>query len=107
LGYLSKSARRESLLTALRSVAQGNRYLPDDVARQLNVARVGPTITAREREVLNGIAAGLPNKQIASALDISEFTVKRHVSQILYKMSVNDRAQAVVEAIRRGLVKSP
>jgi len=107
LGYLSKSARRESLLTALRSVAQGNRYLPDDVARQLNVARVGPTITAREREVLNGIAAGLPNKQIASALDISEFTVKRHVSQILYKMSVNDRAQAVVEAIRRGLVQSP
>jgi DNA-binding NarL/FixJ family response regulator len=105
LGYVSKSASRAELLTALRTVAQNRPYLPADVARRLTTARLGPAITAREREILAHIAAGHANKQIASELSISEFTVKRHVSHILDKMSVNDRAQAAVEAIRRGLVK--
>ena len=68
-------------------------------------ARMGPAITAREREVLAYIAAGHANKQIAAELSISEFTVKRHVSHILEKLAVNDRAQAVVEGLRRGLVR--
>lgn len=107
LGYVSKSASRAELLTALRTVAQNRPYLPADVARRLAAARLGPAITAREREILAHIAAGHANKQIAAELNISEFTVKRHVSHILDKMSVNDRAQAAVEAIRRGLVKLP
>lgn len=105
LGYVSKSASRAELLTALRTVAQNRPYLPADVGRRLATARLGPAITAREREILAHIAAGHANKQIAAELNISEFTVKRHVSHILDKMSVNDRAQAAVEAIRRGLVK--
>lgn len=107
LGYVSKSSSREELLDALRTVAQGRPFLPAEVARRLAAARLGPAITAREREILAHIAAGHANKQIASELNISEFTVKRHVSHILDKMSVNDRAQAAVEAIRRGLVKLP
>jgi DNA-binding NarL/FixJ family response regulator len=107
LGYVSKSASRAELLTALRTVGQNRSYLPSDLGRRLAAARLGPAITLREREILAHIAAGHANKQIAAELNISEFTVKRHVSHILDKMSVNDRAQAAVEAIRRGLVKLP
>lgn len=107
LGYVSKSAARDELLTALRAVAQNRRHLPPEVARRLAAARLGPSITTREREILAHIAAGHANKEIAAMLNISEFTVKRHVSHILDKMSVNDRAQAAVEAIRRGLLKMP
>lgn len=107
LGYLQKSSSRSELLAAVRAVAQGRKHLPADVARRLAAAKLGPAITAREREILGHIAAGHANKEIAAALSISEFTVKRHVSHILEKMSVNDRAQAAVEAIRRGLVKLP
>lgn len=107
LGYIPKSASRTDLLVALRMVARGSRYLPPDIAQRLNEVRLGPVITAREREVLTQIAAGLANKEIAQKLNISEFTVKRHVGQILDKMAVNDRAQAAVEAIRRGLLDLP
>lgn len=107
IGYVPKSASRDELLAGLRAVAQGRRHLPADLAQRLAAARLGPAITPREREILAHIAAGRANKEIAAALAISEFTVKRHVSHILEKMAVNDRAQAVVEAIRRGLVKLP
>jgi DNA-binding NarL/FixJ family response regulator len=107
LGYIPKSGPRDGLLSALRTVARGVRSLPPEIARRLTEVRLGPAITAREREVLTQIAAGLANKEIAAKLNISEFTVKRHVGQILDKMGVNDRAQAVVEAIRRGLVDLP
>ncbi len=58
----------------------------------------------REREILVLIAAGRANKEIASAFAVSEDTVKRHVSNILEKLEVNDRAQATAEAIRRGII---
>ena len=105
LGYLQKSASREELLTALRGVAQGRRYLVPELARRLNALRLGPAITPREREILALIANGRANKEIAAVLDVSEDTVKRHVSHILEKLNVNDRAQATAEAIRRGIVK--
>ncbi len=107
VGYLSKSAPREELLKALRQVNGEGRYIPPEVARQLSEIRSGPVITVREREVLTHIAEGFANKEIAAKLEISEFTVKRHVAQILSKMEVNDRAQAAVEAIRRGLIEMP
>ncbi|MBI4626802.1 MAG: response regulator transcription factor [Verrucomicrobia bacterium] len=105
LGFLQKSASREELLAALRSVAQGRRHLSPEIARRLNALRLGPAITPREREILALIARGRANKEIAAVLDISEDTVKRHVSHILEKLDVNDRAQATAEAIRRGIVK--
>lgn len=107
LGYIPKSTSRDHLLEALRTVGAGRKFLPAEVAQRLATARLGPAITAREREILAHIAAGCANKEIAAALSISEFTVKRHVSHILEKMAVNDRAQAVVEALRRGLLKLP
>jgi DNA-binding NarL/FixJ family response regulator len=105
LGYVQKSASRDELLAALRSVAQGRRYLAPEIARRLNQLRLGAAVTPREREILAMIAAGRANKEIAAALEISEDTVKRHVSHILEKLNVNDRAQATAEAIRRGILK--
>lgn len=107
LGYLQKSASRDELLAALRQVARGARSLPPEVARRLAALRLGPAITPREREILALIAAGRANKEIASELGVSEDTVKRHVSHILEKLDVNDRAQATAEAIRRGIIKVP
>jgi len=104
-GYVQKSASRDDLMAAMRCVARGGRYVPGDLARRLTQLRLGAAITVREREVLAMIAAGRANKEIAAALDISEDTVKRHVSHILEKLDVNDRAQATAEAIRRGIVK--
>lgn len=107
LGYLQKSASRDELLTALRAVAQGRRYLAPELERRLGALRRGPAVTLREREILALVAAGRANKEIAGALGISEDTVKRHVSHILEKLNVHDRAQATAEAIRRGIIHMP
>lgn len=103
-GYLHKSAKRDELVLALRRVAAGEMHVPPAVLRRLSAMRGGPSVTAKEREVLALIAAGRANKEIAGILQVSEDTVKRHVSNILEKLQVNDRAQATVEAIRRGIV---
>jgi len=105
LGYLQKSASRDELLSALRLVARGEQHVAPDLAGRLEALRQGPNVTAREREVLALIAAGRANKEIAAIFGISEDTVKRHVSHILEKLNVNDRAQATAEAIRRGIVR--
>ncbi|TLD68244.1 response regulator transcription factor [Phragmitibacter flavus] len=104
-GYLQKTATREELITALRLVASGNRYLPSDLAQRLTHLQTGPTITPREREIIALVAQGSANKEIGAQLGISEDTVKQHVSRILQKLGVKDRAQATAEAIRRGIVK--
>lgn len=104
LGYLQKSSSREDLLTAIRSVARGEQSLPAEIAQRLKIRQLEPEITPREREILTLITRGNANKEIAASLGISEDTVKQHVSRILLKLKVNDRAQATAEAIKRGLV---
>jgi DNA-binding NarL/FixJ family response regulator len=105
LGYLQKSSSRDDLLKAIRTVAKGEQTLPADIAQRLKDRLAEPEITPREREILTLITQGNANKEIAATLGIGEDTVKQHVSRILMKMKVNDRAQATAEAIRRGLVK--
>ena len=105
LGYLQKSASRPDLLTAIHTVAAGQSSVPNDIATRLQQIQSGPTITPRELEILTLVTQGNANKNIAAALGISEDTVKQHVSRILQKLQVNDRAQATAEAIRRGMVK--
>lgn len=105
LGYLNKAAKRDELIVALQRVAAGEMHVPITVLRRLAALRIAPAITNKEREVLVRIAAGQANKEIALTLGVSEDTIKRHVSNILQKLEVNDRAQAVVEAIRRGIVQ--
>lgn len=105
LGYLQKSADREDLLEAIRTVAEGGTYLPAELAERLADLRLGPSITGRERQVIALVARGRANKEIAAELGIAEDTVKRHVSNLFQKFGAADRAQATAEAIRRGIVR--
>jgi DNA-binding NarL/FixJ family response regulator len=103
-GYLLKSAPREELLLAIRTVAAGKRYLPSALAARLASRLSAQNLSAREVEVLRLVGRGRANKQIGADLGISEETVKRHVSNIFAKMGVADRAQATAEALRRGII---
>ncbi|HZN92376.1 MAG TPA: response regulator transcription factor [Myxococcales bacterium] len=103
-GYLFKDTPWPQLAEAVRNVAKGLRHVSPEAAAAL-AERVGSeALTGREREVLQAMASGLPNKEIGKALGVSEATVKTHVTAILGKLQVEDRTQAVVQAIRRGLV---
>ena len=104
-GYLQKTAGRDELIAALHRVAGGGTYLAAGIATRLAGLRLGPAITLREREILALVAKGRANKEIAAALGIAEDTVKRHISNVLQKLEVNDRAQATAEAIRRGIIR--
>jgi DNA-binding NarL/FixJ family response regulator len=104
LGYLQKSASRPDLLKAIRTVASGQQSLPPDIASRLQIRLSRPDITPRELEILALVTRGNANKEIAATLGIAEDTVKQHVSRILQKLNVNDRAQATAESIRLGLI---
>jgi two-component system NarL family response regulator len=103
-GYLLKSAPRDELLIAIRTVAAKKRYLPPALGARLASRLSAQNLSAREVEVLRFLGRGRANKQIGAELGISEETVKRHVSNIFAKMGVADRAQATAEALKRGII---
>jgi two-component system, NarL family, response regulator LiaR len=104
-GYVRKDADPETLLAAVRAVARGKTYIDPSVSGQvLHASAPHDDLTQREREVLRRLALGLSNKDIADALCIGEETVKSHVGSVLSKLQVENRAQAIVQALRRGLV---
>ncbi|QXE34568.1 response regulator transcription factor [Streptomyces sp. GMY02] len=109
-GYLLKDAPREELFTAVRAAADGRTVLSPAVASRL-VSRVRTPaaagrepLSAREREVLELVARGTPNKEIAAELFISEATVKTHLTHLYAKLGVKDRAAAVAVAYERGIL---
>ncbi len=105
VGYVRKNAEPETLLAAVRAVARGKTYIDPSVSDQvLHASSPHDGLTAREREVLRRLALGLTNREIGDALCISEETVKTHVASVLGKLQVENRAQAIVQALRRGLV---
>jgi DNA-binding NarL/FixJ family response regulator len=103
-GYLIKGMPRQILLDALRRVHQGERFLPPPVSEALAARTAQGELSAREREVLALLAKGKSNKEISSALNIAEVTVKCHLSMIFLRLHVTDRTQAVIAAVQRGLV---
>jgi NarL family two-component system response regulator LiaR len=104
-GYIRKDAEPETLLAAIRAVARGRTYVDPYLARRVAEDGVSPDdLTDREREVLRHLALGESNKSIGEVLCVSEETVKTHVGHILGKLGVENRAQAVVQALKRGLV---
>jgi DNA-binding NarL/FixJ family response regulator len=112
-GYLVKGARQAELLRALRSVAEGGAVFGPAIARRMvdffaaaaraSAAAPFPDLTAREREILDLIARGRANGQIAEQLVLSDKTVRNHVSNIFTKIQVVNRAQAIVKAREAGI----
>ncbi len=105
IGYLSKSVEPHELLQAIRSVNLGETFFPPAIASRMTERESRPSLTTRERQVIELLADGLSNKEIARSLHISPRTAKLHVSNLLKKMGVLDRTQAVTAAIQRGLVQ--
>ncbi len=103
-GYVVKGLVREELLETIRSVHAGKRRLPAAVAQKLAEHMADEPISPRELEVLSLMATGKRNKEIAGELSIAEDTVKMHVRNILSKLQVNDRTEAVTIALRRGII---
>ncbi len=108
-GYILKEALPEELIGAIRLVAKGRTYV-DPVVVQTLVAGdrddLLEQLTPREKEVLAALARGMSNREIAAALFVTEYTVKKHVSQILDKLGVEDRTQAALYAYSRGLAQA-
>ena len=104
-GYLLKEGSPQELLEAIRAAHRGQRYLPPEVAQKLAEHVMYPELTERELEVLRLMATGKTNREVGGALFITEGTVKAHVNNILTKMGVRDRTQAVTTALKRGLVQ--
>lgn len=108
-GYLLKGASAEDIARGIRTIHAGGSYLEPRVATKLMAElasphSVAPVLSQREREVLRLVADGLPTKQIAISLSISERTVKFHVNSIFHKLGADNRAQAVALASQRGLL---
>jgi two-component system NarL family response regulator len=103
-GYLLKETEPDELLNAIRTVHRGQQYIPPDVGAKLAQRLSNPELSERELAVLRSLAQGMSNADIATALSIGEGTVKSHVNRILNKLDVSDRTQAVIVAVKRGIV---
>jgi DNA-binding NarL/FixJ family response regulator len=106
-GYLLKDAEPQELLAGVRAAARGDAPLAPRAAREVLSARAEertqPELSTRETEVLELVARGFPNKRIARELQISEKTVKAHLTQVFQRIGVTDRTQAALWAKERGL----
>jgi two-component system, NarL family, response regulator len=103
-GYVIKGMPYQTLVEALQKVHAGRRFVPLPVARALASRMPDSDLSSREMEVLQLLMSGKRNKDIAHQLGITEATVKSHVSAMLMRLNVSDRTEAVVTALRRGLV---
>jgi two-component system NarL family response regulator len=104
-GYLLKDTTSEELVAAVRQIHQGERYLPQAVASRLADRLIRPSLTPRELDVLRLVSRGRTNKEMASAMFISEETVKTHMKSLFQKLGVHDRAEAVSVSLQRGIIR--
>lgn len=103
-GFVAKEMALERLLEAIRRVHAGEQYLPPEIAMRMN-GRVISQLSGRELEVLALVAKGLSNKEVGAALSIVEGTIKVHLKNILAKLNVSDRTQAILVAVKRGIIR--
>jgi two-component system NarL family response regulator len=105
-GYVLKGeSGREDLVQCVRAVARGEMWIHPSAAARLAQRMTAPTLTSREKEVLQLMAGGKSNKEIGSSLDVTEGTVKVHVNHILSKLGVGGRVEAITVALQRGFVR--
>ena len=103
-GYLLKDTVPEDLIRVIREVHAGQRAIPPDVAATLALRAKHPALTLRELQVLELLATGKRNKEIAADLGISGDTARAHIKSIFVKFNVHDRTAALAEALRRGII---
>lgn len=104
-GYLLKSTLRHELIETIRALAAGKRHFPPEIAAEL-AANIGQNdLSPREVQVLQHVADGLSNKELAFALAIGEDTVKGHLSKIMEKLGASNRTHAVTLGIQRGIIE--
>src|SRR5262249_44289823 len=104
-GYVLKNSTGDKLIPALRAVAAGQKWIPKEIATRLAARDLFEELTPREVEVLREMAKGLANKEIADVLKITEHTTKDHSKNILRKLRVADRTEAVTVALQRGIIQ--
>jgi DNA-binding NarL/FixJ family response regulator len=104
-GYLLKEMPLPTLVEAIRAVHAGKQFFPPAISERLAEQLRQAHLTERELTVLKCIAKGMSNKEIGNACNITEATVKAHITNILEKLQVADRTQAVTTAIKRGLIQ--
>lgn len=104
-GYVLKNSTGDKLIPALRAVAAGQKWIPKEIATRLASRNLFEELTPRELQVLQEMAKGLANKEIGDVLKITEHTVKDHLKNILGKLRVADRTEAVTVAIQRGIIQ--
>jgi two-component system NarL family response regulator len=104
LGYLLKDTPAEELIESIRAVSTGNTWIPAAVGASLAKRLTDRALTVREMDILRTLALGKSNKEIGAACNISEATVKVHVTHILEKLKVTGRTEAINVAVKRGLV---
>lgn len=103
-GYILKSMPPKDVLDAIRKVHAGKKAIPPDIATRLANHMSDEALTDREVEILQQVAEGNRNRDIADRLFISEGTVKVHIKHIMEKLGANDRTQAITIAVRRGII---
>src|SRR6185436_18422026 len=104
-GYVLKNSTGDKLIPALRAVAAGQKWIPREIATRLASRNMFEELTPRELQVLQQMAKGLANKEIGEVLKITEYTVKDHLKNILSKLRVADRTEAVAVALKRGIIQ--
>ncbi|HZI28039.1 MAG TPA: response regulator transcription factor [Gemmatimonadaceae bacterium] len=104
-GFLLKSMPPSEIVSAIRQVHAGKKCVPPNVATELAEYFEQDNLTSREVEILQLVASGNRNRDIAEVLSISEDTVKVHVKHVMEKLGANDRTEAVVIGIRRGIIQ--
>lgn len=104
-GYLLKDAPLDEIARAIREVHEGKKYIPPEVGAKLFDRINGSQLSDRECEVLRLVAKGRCNREIGELLSVTEGTVKMHLNHILSKLQASDRTQAVVTALKRGIIQ--
>jgi len=103
-GYIMKDASGAQILGAIRAVAAGKSYFPNGIAARIAERHERSGLSPRELEVLDMMAKGLTNKEIAQVLMISQFTVRTHIVHIFAKLAASDRTEAVAIASQQGII---
>lgn len=103
--YLLKDTPLEEIMEVIRAVCEGKRYIPNPISEKYITHAERPQLSDRERQVLELMASGKNNRAMSEALGITEHTIRFHVANLIDKLEAGDRTEAVVIAMRRGLIQ--